>query len=39
MLDGYSVLAPVYDKLNDTVDYGKWAVFIRNALENLRIFP
>ena len=31
MLDGYSVLAPVYDKLNDTVDYGKWAVFIREC--------
>lgn len=25
---GYSILAPVYDKLNDTVDYGRWADFI-----------
>ncbi len=28
MLDGYSVLAPVYDILNETVDYGSWANFI-----------
>lgn len=28
MLDGYSVLAPVYDRLNDTVDYSAWADFI-----------
>ncbi len=28
MLNGYSVLAPVYDRLNETVDYGAWADFI-----------
>lgn len=33
MLDGYSVLAPVYDKLNDTVDYNKWADFIEKCFE------
>lgn len=33
MLDGYSVLAPVYDKLNDTVDYDKWADFIEKCFE------
>lgn len=31
MLDGYSVLAPVYDRLNDTVDYAEWADFIENS--------
>jgi len=33
MLDGYSVLAPVYDRLNDTVDYRKWADFIEASFE------
>lgn len=33
MLDGYSVLAPVYDRLNDTVDYVKWADFIEHCFE------
>lgn len=33
MLDGYSVLAPVYDRLNDTVDYSKWADFIIRSFE------
>ena len=28
MADGYSALAPVYDRLNDTVDYAAWADFI-----------
>lgn len=31
MLDGYSVLAPVYDKLNETVDYSAWADFIEKC--------
>lgn len=31
MLDGYSVLAPVYDRLNDTVDYAAWAEFIEKC--------
>ncbi len=31
MIDGYSVLAPVYDKLNDTVEYGEWADFIEEC--------
>lgn len=31
MLDGYSVLAPVYDRLNDTVDYAAWADFIEKC--------
>lgn len=31
MLDGYSVLAPVYDRLNDTVDYAVWADFIEKC--------
>ncbi len=30
---GYSVLAPVYDKLNDTVDYSKWADFISKLFD------
>ena len=29
--DGYAVLAPVYDKLNDTVSYPKWADFIEEC--------
>lgn len=33
MLDGYSVLAPVYDRLNDTVDYSLWADFIEKSFE------
>lgn len=33
MLDGYSVLAPVYDRLNDTVDYVRWADFIEQCFE------
>lgn len=33
MLDGYSVLAPVYDKLNDTVDYSLWADYIEKTFE------
>ncbi|MBR3998662.1 MAG: class I SAM-dependent methyltransferase, partial [Clostridia bacterium] len=39
MLDGYSVLAPVYDRLNDTVDYGKWAAFIRECFEKFASIP
>ena len=31
MLDGYSVLAAVYDRLNDTVDYSAWADFIEES--------
>lgn len=31
MLDGYSVLAPVYDRLNGTVDYGLWADYIEKC--------
>ncbi len=31
MLDGYNVLAPVYDRLNNTVDYSKWADYIENC--------
>lgn len=31
MLDGYGVLAPVYDRLNDTVDYGAWANYIEEC--------
>ena len=31
MLDGYSVLAAVYDRLNDTVDYAAWADFIEES--------
>jgi len=33
MLDGYQVLAPVYDRLNDTVDYSAWADFIVESFE------
>ena len=33
MADGYSALAPVYDRLNDTVDYGAWADFIEKIFE------
>jgi len=33
MLDGYSVLAPVYDRLNDTVDYALWADFIEKSFQ------
>lgn len=39
MLDGYSVLAPVYDRLNDTVDYEKWAAFIRECFEKFASIP
>ncbi len=31
MLYGYSVLAPVYDRLNDTVSYNEWADFIEKS--------
>ena len=31
MLDGYSVLAPVYDRLNDTVNYAEWADFVETC--------
>ncbi|MBE6617655.1 MAG: class I SAM-dependent methyltransferase [Ruminococcaceae bacterium] len=31
MFDGYSVLAPVYDRLNGTVDYRTWAQYIENC--------
>lgn len=31
MFDGYSVLAPVYDRLNGTVDYHTWAQYIENC--------
>lgn len=31
MLDGYSVLASVYDRLNNTVDYVQWADFIEKS--------
>ena len=31
MLDGYGVLATVYDRLNDTVDYAAWADFIEES--------
>ena len=31
MLYGYSVLAPVYDRLNDTVSYTDWADFMENC--------
>ena len=33
MADGYSVLAPVYDRLNDTVDYAAWADFLEACIE------
>ena len=33
MLDGYSILAPVYDRLNGTVDYPAWADFIEKCFE------
>ena len=33
MADGYSALAPVYYRLNDTVDYGAWADFIERIFE------
>ena len=33
MLDGYNILAPVYDRLNDTVDYSLWADFIEACFE------
>lgn len=32
MLDGYDVLAPVYDKLNGCVDHVKWTDFIENCI-------
>ena len=28
MTDGYSILAPIYDRLNDTVDYAAWADYM-----------
>lgn len=33
MADGYSALAPVYDRLNDTVDYSAWADFLEKSME------
>lgn len=33
MPDGYSVLAPFYDRLNGTVDYDAWADFIEKIFE------
>lgn len=33
MLDGYNVLAPVYDRLNDTVSYSDWADYIEKCFE------
>ena len=33
MLDGYDVLAPVYDRLNDTVDYAKWSDFVEKCFK------
>ena len=33
MRDGYAVLAPVYDRLNDTVDYRAWADFIEKIFD------
>lgn len=33
MSDGYSALAPVYDRLNTSVDYPKWADFIERIFE------
>ena len=33
MADGYSALAPVYDRLNDTVDYGAWADYIEKIFD------
>lgn len=35
MIDGYSALAPVYDRLNKDVDYSAWAEF---CYENFRRF-
>ena len=35
--DGYSVLARVYDRLNDTVDYGAWADFIEEIFARYAI--
>lgn len=32
-LSGYSILAPVYDKLNDTVDYSLWADYIEECFK------
>lgn len=37
MLDGYNVLAPVYDRLNDTVDYSLWADFIESCFQKYSI--
>ncbi len=31
MIGGYSALAPVYDKLNSDIDYGRWADFIEEC--------
>ncbi len=39
MLDGYSVLAPVYDRLNDTVDYAAWADFIHLSFDTFASVP
>ena len=33
MADGYSALASVYDRLNDTVDYKAWADFIEKIFD------
>lgn len=33
MANGYSVLAPVYDRLNETVDYAAWATFIEECFK------
>ena len=33
MADGYSALAPVYNRLNDTVDYAAWADFIEASFD------
>ncbi len=33
MADGYNILAPVYDRLNGTVDYAAWADYIEKCIE------
>ncbi|MGN1346641.1 MAG: hypothetical protein ACI4V1_07625 [Eubacteriales bacterium] len=33
MADGYRALAPVYNRLNDTVDYAAWADSLERCIE------
>ena len=32
-MDGYAALAPVYDRLNEDIDYDRWADYIASRFE------